>query len=248
MSLYAKFLLAIGLAVQTARVLHRWRAPFERLIGPAAIALTCLVALLALVTLVGPSLAYRWRVASLPAAAPSSPNVLLVVWDTVRARNLSLYGYGRPTTPNLEKWAQSSAVFDRASSTSPWTLPSHASMLTGRLPHELSADWEEALDGQHRTLAEALSERGYVTAGFVANTYYCGYEQGLARGFARYDDYVVTPREVLISSSLLRVAANRNDVRRLIGTTTTSHGRALQRSPTGSWRGSRRRRGPSLRS
>jgi arylsulfatase A-like enzyme len=214
---YAKFLLASGLAVQTARVLHRWRAPFERLIGPAAIALTCLVALLALVTLVGPSLAYRWHVASLPAAAPSSPNVLLVVWDTVRARNLSLYGYGRPTTPNLEKWAQSSVVFDRANSTSPWTLPSHASMLTGRLPHELSADWEEALDRQHRTLAEALSERGYVTAGFVGNTYYCGYELGLARGFARYDDYVVTPQEVLISSSLLRVAANRNDVRRLIG-------------------------------
>ncbi len=214
---YAKVLLAIGLGVQTVRLIHRRRDRFDRLIGPAAIGFAGLVVLFAVVTRTGPAIGYRRQMAALPAAAAASPNVLLIVWDTVRAKNLSLYGYDRRTTPSLEKWAQSSVVFDRASSTSPWTLPSHASMLTGRWPHELSADWEQALDGQHRTLAEALTERGYMTGGFVANTYYCSHELGLARGFARFDDYVVTPQEVLISSSLLRALANRNDVRRLIG-------------------------------
>jgi arylsulfatase A-like enzyme len=62
-----------------------------------------------------------------------------------------------------------------------------------------------------------LTAHGYVTAGFVANTYYCGNELGLARGFGRYDDYVVSPRELLISSTLVRTVANHHLVRRLTG-------------------------------
>ena len=67
--------------------------------------------------------------------------MLLIVWDTVRAGNLSLYGYGRRTTPNLERLAGRGVRFDLAFATSSWTLPSHASLFTGRWPHELSADW-----------------------------------------------------------------------------------------------------------
>src|SRR5262249_48844960 len=59
------------------------------------------------------------------------PNVLLVVLDTVRAANMSLYGYGRLTTPRLARWATSGVVFERAISTAPWTTPSHASIFTG---------------------------------------------------------------------------------------------------------------------
>lgn len=213
---YAKVLLALGIAVQAARLAARWQGRYERFVGRGLIASACLVAVLIVITRAGAAWAYRQRVNSLPAAASQSPNVLLIVWDTVRAANLSLYGYDRRTTPNLEKWAASSVVFDRASSTSPWTLPSHASMITGQWPQDLSTNWEQRLDGKHKTLAEVLSGHGYATAGFVANTYYCGNELGLARGFARYDDYVVTPQEVFISSSMLRAIANRNDVRRLV--------------------------------
>jgi arylsulfatase A-like enzyme len=215
--LYAKILLAAGLAMQSARLAGRWPLGFERLVRRGAIVMTVIVALLAIGTTAGSSLIYRRHAAALPDPQAASPNVLLVVWDTVRARNLSLYNYERSTTPHLERWAGTGVVFENANSTSPWTLPSHASMLTGRWPQELSATWETPLDAEPRTLAEALGERGYLTAGFVANTYYCGNELGLTRGFARYEDYVVTPRELLISSTLVRSLANSWTVRRVLG-------------------------------
>ena len=64
--------------------------------------------------------------------------MLLIVLDNVRADDLSLYGYDRETTPNLERLAREGVRFTEARSTAPWTLPSHASMFTGRWPHELS--------------------------------------------------------------------------------------------------------------
>jgi arylsulfatase A-like enzyme len=81
-------------------------------------------------------------------------------------------------------------------------------MLTGRWPHELSVGWDRPLDGARPTLAEYLGGRGYATAGFVANTTYCSYETGLARGFAHYEDYDVTPRAVLLCSALVQRALN----------------------------------------
>ena len=63
-------------------------------------------------------------------------------------------------------------------------------MFTGRPLHELSVGWLTPLDGTRPTLARFLGERGYATAGFVANTFYCATDSGLARGFAHYDDYI----------------------------------------------------------
>ena len=134
------------------------------------------------------------------------PNVLLLVLDTVRADHLSLYGYNRPTTPNLKRWAERGIRFDRARATAPWTLPSHASMLTGYWPHQLSADVSHALDAAKPTLAEVLGDRGYATGGFVANTYYCNGWYGVDRGFDRYEDFPenerINPVEILRSSTL----------------------------------------------
>ena len=129
-------------------------------------------------------------------------NVLLIVLDTVRAQSLSVYGYDRATTPALEILAAAGTVFERAYATAPWTLPSHASMFTGRWHHELSADWDDPLDPADPTLAEVLGAAGWATAGFVANTAYASYEHGLDRGFARYEDYRMTPGQVLGSSAL----------------------------------------------
>lgn len=147
--------------------------------------------------------AREWdRLRSLPEPVPGSPNVLFIVLDTVRARSLGLYGYERDTTPELERWAAKGVTFDHAYSTAPWTLPSHASMFTGRWHHEMSADWETPLDDTFPTLAEFLAARGYATAGFTANPAYTTWESGLDRGFARYDDYLQSPTQVLGSSSL----------------------------------------------
>jgi arylsulfatase A-like enzyme len=90
-------------------------------------------------------------------------------------------------------------------------------MFTGRWPHELSADWFRTLDEKYPTLAESLRAQGYNTAAFVANTYYCSYEQGLGRGFIHYEDYVISPAEILMSSSLVRTIVNDTAVRRALG-------------------------------
>ena len=145
--------------------------------------------------------------------AENPPNVLLLVLDTVRADHLSLYGYNRPTTPNLQRWAKRGIRFDKARATAPWTLPSHASMLTGHWPHQLSADVSHPLDAAKPTLAEFLGDRGYATGGFVANTYYCNAWYGVDRGFDRYEDFPenaqTTPAEILQSSTLGRRVARK---------------------------------------
>lgn len=63
-------------------------------------------------------------------------------------------------------------------------------MFTGRWLHELSVNWFSPLDGARPTLAEYLGARGYATAGFIANTEFCGTDSGLSRGFTCYEDYI----------------------------------------------------------
>ncbi len=141
-------------------------------------------------------------------ATPNAPNVLLVVLDTVRVDNMSLYGYERPTTPRLQHWAERGVRFDQARSTTPYTLGTHASLFTGRWASETSARVDVPLDGTHRTLAEHLRDRGYRTGAFVGNIFYGSARYGLDRGFLRYHDIPdnitrrVTPREWIRSCTL----------------------------------------------
>ena len=105
----------------------------------------------------------------MPPASAGAPNVLLIVLDTVRADRLSVQGYGRDTTPQLARLARRGVVFEEARSAAPWTLPSHASLFTGRWPHELRVGGDRPLDATYPTLAEHLSKHGYATAGFVGH-------------------------------------------------------------------------------
>jgi arylsulfatase A-like enzyme len=136
-------------------------------------------------------------VAKLPPPPPSAPNVVLIVWDTVRAYNTTLAGYTRNSTPNLARWARTGVKYERAIAAAPWTYPSHACFFTGQWPSRLNAQWKFTLDVPEPTLAEYLSSRGYQTAGFAANTNCCTYESGLARGFAHYEDYALGPQSLL---------------------------------------------------
>jgi arylsulfatase A-like enzyme len=131
----------------------------------------------------------QWRESHRPLPSADSPNVLLIVLDTVRADHLNLYGYPRATSRALERLAERGIRFDEARATAPWTLPSHASMFSGRWPHELGVNWQTPLGGNYPMLAEYLGSRGYATAGFVANTEYCSYDTGLGRGFTHYEDF-----------------------------------------------------------
>jgi arylsulfatase A-like enzyme len=137
---------------------------------------------------------------ALPAAG--SPNVLLIVLDTVAAGHLSLHGYDRATSPTLVELAARGIRFEAARAPSSWTLPSHASMFTGRWLHELSVGWLTPLDRSQRTVAEFLGDKGYATIGMIANTGYCATDSGLARGFTQYHDFSF-PRLTALKTSVM---------------------------------------------
>ena len=197
----ASLLIAAGVGVQVSRVAKGRENGILRLARRGSTGLLVITVLLAVGMLAREKLKDRAESRRAPARA-GAPSVLLIILDTVRAWNLGLYGYSRPTTPELGRWAAGGMVFDRVISTASWTLPSHASMFTGRFPTELETNWNTPLEKEPPTLAEVLAARGYATAGFVANYRYTGWETGLARGFAHYDDYQVTLGETLRSSSL----------------------------------------------
>jgi len=131
----------------------------------------------------------RAAVAGLPAAAEGSPNIVFIVMDTVRADHLSLHGYLRPTSPNLEKLAESGAVFENAWSTSSWTVPTHGSMFTGRPAYEHGADRNSRLGGQHPVIAKFLRDHGYRTGAFSGNSLWISPEYGFDRGFEHFEVY-----------------------------------------------------------
>ena len=146
------------------------------------------------------------RESARPLPPPGSPNVLLIVLDTVAAGHLSLHGYDRATSTTLAELAERGIRFDSARAASSWTLPSHATMFTGRWLHELSVGWLTPLDETYPTLAEFLGDRGYATAGFVANTFYCATDSGLARGFTRYQDFIFPELTALKTAVLVNRA------------------------------------------
>jgi arylsulfatase A-like enzyme len=200
----AALLLAAGVGYQCARLLPLASPGFHRLLRLSTAAMLGVVVLCALVPRLTGSRREHATVAALLPARAGAPNVLLIILDTVRAMSLSLYGYERPTTPQLQRWASQGVVFDMALSPAPWTLPSHASMFTGRWPHELGVDWRVGLAPSFPTLAEQLAAAGYRTAGFVANTTYCSEETGINRGFQHWEDYPVSFQMVVKSASLGR--------------------------------------------
>lgn len=128
--------------------------------------------------------------------AQSAPNVLVIVVDTLRADHLAAYGYSRQTSPNFDGVAQKGVLFEEAFAAASWSLPSHASLMTGRYPFEHGAE-KGPLDGRYRTIAEAFRGRGYRTGGFSANSFFFCRRMGMGRGFTHFDDY---------SGSLLQAA------------------------------------------
>jgi arylsulfatase A-like enzyme len=138
--------------------------------------------------------------------APRPRSVVLVVVDTLRADHLGVYGYERPTSPALDRRAAGAAVFERAWSTSPWTLPSFGSLYTGQLPSRHAAGLLRPgggersfayLDESAASIGEILAERGFATAAVVNNPFLHP-AFGLGRGFETWDyvfvNYAEYPR------------------------------------------------------
>lgn len=136
-----------------------------------------------------------WGVLALPVAfslagrePPAEPrgdvaDVVLVVLDTVAFHATTVGGASLPTTPALQALAEGGLSFSGAVAPAPWTLPSHATLFTGRLPREVGVHQEHPqLLPDAPTLAEVLGRAGWRTGAFVGNPW-VGRGTGLTRGF-----------------------------------------------------------------
>jgi arylsulfatase A-like enzyme len=123
-------------------------------------------------------------------AAPSrvGPNVILISIDTLRADRLGTYGYDRDTSPALDALAAEGVVFEHVVAESPWTLPSHVTMLSGIHPdgHGVTVP-DLRPHPELPSLPAELRDRGYLTLGFTDGGY-VGAQYGFDRGFAVFDE------------------------------------------------------------
>ncbi len=196
----------IGNMYATGRITPAGGKDMGAALIPASVALVFLVT-----TAYHPLEKYEMRIRPVKreAAPTERPNVILISIDTIRRDHLSVYGYERETSPNLDAFATDAEIYENAISNSCWTLPSHASMLTGlhtsahgahvvtdafeglskadssRIPSFVGA---APLHPEFVTLTEILRENGYATGAIVGNCTYLYRAFGLNQGFDYYND------------------------------------------------------------
>lgn len=118
------------------------------------------------------------------------PNVMLITLDTTRADMIGAYGARDAATPTLDRLAAEGALFDRAYTVTPLTIPAHSSIMTGMLPprHGVRDNGDFFLGSSARTVAEIMKENGYATMASVGAEV-TSHHWGFAQGFdAFFDD------------------------------------------------------------
>lgn len=139
----------------------------------------------------------------------SSPSrtmpVILISIDTLRSDHLPAYGYDRVATPHLDDFRRDAILFQRAWSHVPLTFPSHATILTGRLPADTGVRDNVGfkLNPQAPLLAELLHNNGYAT-GAAVSAWVLRSETGLVRGFDFYDDQIDVASNAMIIGRVQR--------------------------------------------
>jgi choline-sulfatase len=116
-------------------------------------------------------------------------NLLVITLDTMRADRLGAYGFARGTSPNIDRLAAESVVFEHATSAVPLTFPSHSTIFTGQYPtrHGIRDNGGFFLDASAVTMAETLKAAGYATGAFIG-AWVLESRWGLAQGFDKYSD------------------------------------------------------------
>ncbi len=218
------FLLAIGVGV----AFTRWASAREETVlrlGRRTVIFAVAAWCVALLAVQGGRLIKEKReLAHLPQASSSTPNVLVIVVDTLRADHLSSYGYARSTSPNIDHIAQQGTVFENAISACSWSLPSHVSMITGlyQFQHGVTNvqpmpvfDSSAPSFRGALTLGEALERRGYRTGAFSANRTWFSHDLGFGRGFLHFEDYFHSPADMwvrtLFGREFSRIYLSRSD-------------------------------------
>jgi arylsulfatase A-like enzyme/Tfp pilus assembly protein PilF len=135
---------------------------------------------------------------ALTGCQPDAPrwNVVVVTFDTTRADMLGCYGNTGIRTPVLDQLAAEGSLFEEAVVPVPITLPSHASLMTGKVPfaHGVRDNGIFALGDEQTTLAEVLRDAGYGTAAAVGS-YPLKSEFGIGQGFELFDDHLTAASE-----------------------------------------------------
>jgi arylsulfatase A-like enzyme len=157
------------------------------------------------------------------------PNILLITLDTTRADRLSCYGYYRRTSPNIDRLSVDSVLYTRAIAPSSWTLPSHASLFTGKFTSSHGAKYDpkgplrltDAIRGpsswkvyrarglgrDELTLADILKGTGYATGAVVGGPWLKKIF-GLNKGFDYYDDAEINTLNGRLARQITDVAAS----------------------------------------
>ena len=168
----------------------------RRSAGPARPQLLLLLAL-GLGLLLLPGCASEKVGQQLPAGHAQRPDLILLSIDTLRADHLGCYGYARDTSPFLDELARQGTRFTSAWAPSPWTLPSHATLLSGYLPqHHGAIEVEHSIATDIPMLSEVLSESGYTCCGVVTSLL-VSQRFGFDRGFAHFQDFGIAAGDIL---------------------------------------------------
>jgi arylsulfatase A-like enzyme len=213
-------LLALAIGVAVSRLSER---RMQRLLGGAA-RLAIVTPLLIVVLLGGVRVSGILRekraMAALPVGSANAPSVLILLLDTVRRDRFDARP-DRSPTPRLDEFARRATWFANAWSTTSWSLPSQASLLTGVHPHQHGADWPALeLRPGLRTMPERFGEAGYVTGAFSGNAAWIVPEH-VGRGFHRFRVYRL---EDLLRRTLIGRALDRPLI--LLGAHSSGRGRA----------------------
>lgn len=143
----------------------------------------------------------KWR-------AKKKLNIILIVIDTLRADHVSCYGYERNITPNIDRLASEGVLFKNAIVTSPWTLPSVASILTSQYPSVLGIREKiKPIDSSFPTLSGMLKQYNYTTHGIVSHVLLSA-RLGFGRGFDSYDEKSMFGHEGISSPPVTQKAVS----------------------------------------
>lgn len=125
------------------------------------------------------------------------PNIILISIDTLRADHLGCYGYNRDTTPHIDAFSASAALFKNAIAQAPYTISSHMSMLTSLYPsfHKVNIIELSRLNPDKETLAEVLYNNGYRTWAITGGGQISS-GHGFFDGFETFIEYTAPHRDV----------------------------------------------------
>jgi len=113
------------------------------------------------------------------------PDIIMVSFDALTARDMSVYGYNRPTTPFINEWSKTASVFNRLESASNWTASAAASMMTGKRvwTHRMFQGDSKLVRSDTESLPLILKNNGYYNMAFVVNGYASVKRLGIADSF-----------------------------------------------------------------